>query len=77
MWIRSQNKKELAQCKAFSVGKNYGGKKSSAIIGTITNRSWWRKEVILGLYDTKEIAISELTKLQTELVNNTNVYEMN
>ena len=67
----------LVKCIAFSITKNYGGKKKSAIIGTVSNASWWGKEVILGLYDTKEAAINEITRLQAELRNATEVYEMN
>ena len=76
MWIRSQNKEELVKCMAFSVRKNIGGKKKGAIVGTISNGFWGRKEIILGLYDTKEVALNELMRLQTELVNNIELYEM-
>ena len=77
MWIRSQDKKQLVKCTSFSLARNWGGKKKSAIVGSVSNASWWGKDVVLGLYDTKEIALSELTKLQTELVNNSDIYEMN
>ena len=76
MWIRSQNKKQLVKCTSFSIARNFGGKKKSAIVGTVSNTSWWGKEVVLGLYDTKEVAQNELTRLQTELINNTELYEM-
>lgn len=77
MWIRSQDKKHLVKCISFSFAKNWGGKKKSAIVGSVSNSSWWGKDVVLGLYDTKEIALNELTRLQTELVNNSDIYEMN
>ncbi len=77
MWIRSQDKKQLVKCTSFSLARNWGSKKKSAIVGTVSNASWWGKEVVLGLYDTKEIALNELTRLQTELVKNTEIYEMN
>ncbi|TDN90400.1 hypothetical protein DET49_10558 [Salegentibacter sp. 24] len=77
MWIRSQDKKELAKCTAFSIKRNIGGKKKSAIMGTISNGFWGRTEIILGLYDTKEVAKNELTRLQKELVTNADIYEMN
>ena len=76
IWIRSQNKKELVKCTAFSIKRNIGGKKKSAIMGTIHVGFWGRTEIILGLYDTKEVAQNELTRLQTELINNTEIYEM-
>lgn len=77
MWIRSQDKKQLVKCTSFSLARNWGGKQKSAIVGTVSNASWWRKEVVLGLYDTKELALNELTNVQTELVNNTDIYDMN
>lgn len=77
MWIRSQNKKQLVKCTSFSIQRNFGGKKKGAIVGTVSNASWWGKEVVLGLYDTKEIAQNELNKVQTELISNTEIYEMN
>lgn len=40
MWVRSQNKKELANYIAFSVTSNFGGKKKSAIIGTVSENSF-------------------------------------
>ena len=76
IWIRSQNKEELNKCMAFSVRRNIGGKKKYAILGIISNGFWGRKEIILGLYDAKEVALNELTTLQTELVNGTKIYEM-
>ena len=77
MWIRSQDKKQLVKCTSFSLARNWGGKKKIAIVGSVSNASWWGKDVVLGLYDTKEIALNELTMLQTELVKNTDLYEMN
>ena len=76
MWIRTQNQKQLVKCTSFSIKRNLGGKKKSAIVGTVSNASWWGKEVVLGLYDTKEIAQNELNRLQTELISNTEIYEM-
>lgn len=77
MWVRSQNKKLLANYIAFSVTSNFGGKKKSAIIGTVSENSFWgSKTNLLGLYDTMEIAIDELMRLQSALVNNIKVYEM-
>ena len=75
MWIRSQNKNELVKCTAFSIKRNFGGKKKGAITGVISN-GFWGRETVLGLYETKEIAKEELTKLQTELANKTDIYEM-
>jgi hypothetical protein len=77
MWVRSQNKKELVECIAFSVTKNIGGKKKCAIIGYVSNGFWGRREVILGLYETKEIALDELSRLQAELASGAKVYELN
>ena len=77
MWVRSQNKEQLIKCSSFSIVRNFGGKKRNAIVGTVSSVSWWGKEVVLGFYDTKEIAINELTQLQTELVNKAELYEMN
>lgn len=77
MWIRSQDKKQLVKCTSFSLARNWGGKKKNAIVGSVSNAPWWGKDVILGLYDTKEVALNELTMLQTELVKNTDLYEMN
>ncbi|MFD2516009.1 hypothetical protein ACFSRY_19205 [Pontibacter locisalis] len=77
MWVRSQDRKQLVKCTSFSLARNWGGKKKSAIVGSVLNASWWGKDVVLGLYDTKEIALDELTRLQTELVNNSYIYEMN
>lgn len=76
MWIRSQNKEQLVKCTSFSLAKNWGGRKKSAIVGTVSNASFWGKEVLLGLYDTKEVAKSELTRLQAELLNSTELFEM-
>lgn len=76
MWVRSQDKKELVKCLAFSVTKNFGGKKKNAIIGYVSNGIWGRREVILGLYETKELALDELSKLQAELAGGGKVYEM-
>lgn len=28
MWIRSQNKEKLVKCSAFSIARNFGGKKN-------------------------------------------------
>jgi len=77
MWIRSQDKKHLVKCTSFSLARNWGGKKKNAIVGSVSNASWFGKDVVLGLYDTNEIALNELTRLQTELINNSDVYEMN
>lgn len=76
MWIRSQDKQELVECVAFSVRKNIGGKKKFSIIGFVYNGFWGRQEIIIGLYDTKEIALDELSRLQAELVSDAKVYEM-
>lgn len=76
MWVRSQNKEILVKCTSFSIGRNLGGKKKSAIVGTVSNASLWAKEVLLGLYQTKEDAKTELSKLQTELLNAAELYEM-
>ncbi|PAV27835.1 hypothetical protein CIL05_20005 [Virgibacillus profundi] len=76
MWVRSQNKKELINCTSFSVTKNIGGRKKSAVTGSISNGIWGRREILLGLYDTRDSALNELTMLQEALVNNTKVYEM-
>jgi hypothetical protein len=76
MWVRSQNKKVLLECTSFSVTKNFGGKKKGAIIGSTSNGFWGNKDIVLGLYDTEEIAVSELTRLQTELINEVKIYEM-
>jgi len=77
MWVRSQNKKELANYIAFSVTSNFGGKKKSAIIGTISENSFWgSKTNLLGLYDTMDKALDELTSLQSALINDTKIYEM-
>ena len=66
----------MVKCTSFSIQRKFGGKKKSAIVGTVSNASWWGKEVVLGLFDTKEIAQNELTRLQTELISNTEIYEM-
>jgi len=77
MWIRSQDKKELANYIAFSVTSNFGGKKKGAIIGTISESSFWgSKTTLLGLYDTMDIALDELMRLQSALINDNKVYEM-
>lgn len=75
MLIRSQNKEHLIECRSFSVTRNFGGGKKSAIIGYI-DRGWWSKETTLGLYDTKEAALEELSRLQTEIANDAKIYEM-
>ncbi|RKQ32671.1 hypothetical protein [Oceanobacillus halophilus] len=77
MWVRSQNKKELINCASFSITRNIGGKKKSAVIGSISNGIWGRKDIVLGLYDTNDNAFDELSKLQAALNNNAVVYEMN
>ena len=76
MWIRSQNKKELVKCRAFSVKKNFGGKKKGAIMGTVSTGVFGGNEILLGLYTTKEDAVNEMSRLQKELVNATELYEM-
>ncbi len=77
MWIRSQDKTKLVKCLAFSISKNFGGKKKGAIMGTTSyGRFWGETQIILGLYNTKEDALNELSKLQKELINNTEIYEM-
>lgn len=76
MWVRSQNKKELVDCLMFSVTRNIGGKKKSAISGSFLDGVFGRKEIILGLYDTNEQAIHELTRLQSELFTSNKVFEM-
>lgn len=77
MWVRSQNKKELANYITFSVTGNFGGKKKSAIIGTISENSFWgSKTKTLGLYDTIDMALEELTRLETALINQEKVYQM-
>jgi len=77
MWIRSQDKEKLVKCTSFSLARNWGSSKKSAIVGTVSNAPWWSKDVVLGLYYTKEIALNELTMLQTELVKNIDLYEIN
>lgn len=76
MWVRSQNKKELIDCTKFSVIRNIGGKKKFAVSGSILDGLFGRKEIILGLYNTNEQAINELTRLQTELFASNKVFEM-
>ncbi|HET8854685.1 MAG TPA: hypothetical protein VFM60_02065 [Salinimicrobium sp.] len=76
MWIRSQNKEQLVKCTSYSITKNWGGRKKSAIVGNVSDAPWWGKEVVLGLYDTKEVAKNELTRLQAELLNAAEFYEM-
>lgn len=76
MWVRSQNKKELIDCTKFTVTRNIGGKKKYAITGSIIDGFFGRKEIILGLYDTDEHAINELTRLQSELFISDKVFEM-
>ncbi|SHF94486.1 hypothetical protein [Ornithinibacillus halophilus] len=76
MWIRSQNRKELVNCISYTVRKNIGGK-NEALVGTVDNGFWGRKEIILGMYDTTEIAIAELTKIQEALIEKVELYEMN
>lgn len=77
IWVRSQNKEELVNCISFSIRKNYGGKKKAVITGTMAKGFLGRKEILLGMYDTRESAVNELNQLQTALVNATEVYEMN
>lgn len=76
MWIRSQNKEKLVKCSAFSIARNFGGKKKYAVMGSLTNGFWGRTEIILGLYATKEVALNEITRLQSVLVTHTEVFEM-
>lgn len=75
MWIRSQNRKELVKCISFSVGRNFGGKNKFHIIGNISY-GILGKTVILGLYNTKDMAMNEFERIQEELSKNTEVYEM-
>ena len=77
MWIRSQDKKKLVKCSSFSIVRNWGGNKNKAILGKVSNVSLFVKEVVLGLYETEEIALNELSLIQKELVKNTDLYEMN
>ncbi|SFC49137.1 hypothetical protein SAMN04488102_10843 [Alkalibacterium subtropicum] len=76
MWIMSQGKEDLVKCVAFSVAKNIGGKKKHALTGTVSNGIWGRKEIILGLYETKETALNELANIQAGIANNSKVFEM-
>jgi hypothetical protein len=77
MLIRSQDKKELVTCTSFSITRNFGGSKKSCIVGTVSTSFWGNKTVILGFYDTTEQSITELTKLQTALVSDEKIFEMN
>ena len=76
MLIRSQDKKELVTCTSFSITRNFGGSKKSCIVGTVSSSFWGHKTVILGFYDTNDIAIAELTRLQASLVSDAKIYEM-
>ena len=77
MWVRSQNKKELVNCISFSVVRNYfGGQKKYAINGTISCGVFGKNEEILGLYDTEDMGLNELTRIQEELIKDTKLYEM-
>ncbi|WP_087971995.1 hypothetical protein [Oceanobacillus rekensis] len=76
MWVRSQDGKELVESKSFSITKNFGGKKKSAIIATVPNGFWGSKTILLGLYDTKNIAMDELKRLQDALVNSIELFEI-
>ncbi|SDZ12544.1 S8/S53 family peptidase [Tindallia californiensis] len=78
MWVRSQDKKKIGNYAGFSVTSNWGSKKKGAIVGTIPNSSFWGNETEeLGLYDTKEVALEELEKIQSAIMNGEKVYEMN
>ncbi len=77
MWVRSQDKKLLANYISFSVTSNFASKKKGVIMGTISENGFWGSETkVLGLYDTMDIAVDELAKLQFALINDTKVYEM-
>ncbi|MCD8502019.1 MAG: hypothetical protein LRY71_10510 [Bacillaceae bacterium] len=68
MWVRRQDKKELVKCFSFSITKNFGGKKRFAITGTCGG--YGKTDVLLGLYDTNDAALNELTKIQEALTEN-------
>lgn len=77
MWVRSQDKKQLAQCMSYSVDMVIGGKKKGSLSGIIDNGFWGAKTVHLGFYDTKEQAIMELDKIQEALASDVEIYEVN
>lgn len=77
MWVRSQDKKHLAQCISFSVDMVIGGKKKGAISGTVGQGFRSPKTVPLALYDTKEEAILELQNIQEALASDVKIYEVN
>lgn len=56
--------------------KKFWRQKKYAVMGSLTNGFWGRTEIILGLYATKEVALNEITRLQSVLVTHTEVFEM-
>ncbi|SFI29841.1 hypothetical protein SAMN05192551_11129 [Tindallia magadiensis] len=77
MWVRSQDEKKLGKYIGFSVTSNWGSKKKGAIVGTTVESSFLGSNTeVLGVYDTQEAALEELTKLQSALLNGEKVYEM-
>ena len=77
MWVRSQNKKILGDYHLFTIPTAIGTKKRH-IAGKRSYDGFFNSnDDILGEYDSLDIAIEELNKLQEALINNSSgVYEM-
>ena len=62
MWIRSQNKKILCECKEVYLGDHYD-------YYQIENDKW-----VLGEYSTEEKALKVLDKIQSAIIKNETIY---
>ena len=62
MWIRSQNKKILCECKEVYLGDHYDYYQNE-------NDKW-----VLGEYSTEEKALKVLDKIQSAIIKNETIY---
>lgn len=69
MWVRTQDRKELVNCISISVNTN-------SIIGTTHHGLWRTSTVFLGVYDTQEQAIKELTNIEAAIIGDEKLYQL-
>jgi hypothetical protein len=76
MWIRSQDGKRIGNFEHFKIQK-YPFDKKHIIVGQV-KAFWSFNEVILGTYNTLEMALAEMERLKIEIDNNTSaVFQFN
>lgn len=83
MWVRSQNKKSLVDVKGFYIDDNYSHLKDYwkenkyTIVGWAYEPSTEDNQRFLGMYNTKEKAMSVLDELQCRIARSeSGVFQM-